>query len=135
MDVDIRRWWFDRQQLRGGLRWGVTSTVFVLAVPLGGTSAPTAAFQEETLSRGVLQGTRQERYGRITASVGQAATSTPAHLGYYPVSGWPPLLVGIVAGWLVDRRGSLRPAGIAHGSVERDEESLLAVSVAGSRIG
>jgi len=35
-----------------------------------------AAFQEETLFRGFLQGLLQERYGRIVAIVGQAAIFT-----------------------------------------------------------
>lgn len=161
--VDLRRWWFDRQQLRGDLRWGVAGIVLVLAATLGGTlvltalfpgivpvgeagAAPSptvaagaasgfavnlllgwffgfaiAAFQEETLFRGFLQGLLQERYGRIVAIVGQAAVFTLAHLGYYPVSAWPLLLVvflvGIVTGWLVDRRGTLLSAGIAHGFI------------------
>jgi membrane protease YdiL (CAAX protease family) len=80
-----------------------------------------AAFQEETLFRGFLQGLLQERYGRVVAIVGQAAVFALAHLGYYPVSAWPLLLVvflvGIVTGWLVDRRGTLLPAGIAHGFI------------------
>ncbi|WP_380676533.1 type II CAAX prenyl endopeptidase Rce1 family protein [Salinigranum sp. GCM10025319] len=80
-----------------------------------------AAFQEETLFRGFLQGLLQERYGRLIAIVGQAAVFSLAHLGYYPVSAWPLLivvfLVGIVTGWLVDRRGTLLAAGIAHGFV------------------
>jgi len=80
-----------------------------------------AAFQEETLFRGFLQGLLQERYGRVVAIVGQAAVFAIAHLGYYPASAWPLLLVvflvGIVTGWLVDRRGTLLPAGIAHGFV------------------
>jgi len=80
-----------------------------------------AAFQEETLFRGFLQGLLQERYGRIVAIGGQAAVFALAHLGYYPVSAWPLLLVvflvGIVTGWLVDRRGTLLAAGIAHGFV------------------
>jgi membrane protease YdiL (CAAX protease family) len=80
-----------------------------------------AAFQEETLFRGFLQGLLQERYGRVVAIVGQAAVFALAHLGYYPVSAWPLLLVvflvGIVTGWLVDRRGTLLPAGLAHGVV------------------
>ncbi len=80
-----------------------------------------AAFQEETLFRGFLQGLLQERYGRIVAIVGQAAIFALAHLGYYPVSAWPLLLVvflvGLVTGWLVDRRGTLLPAGIAHGFI------------------
>ena len=163
MGVDLLRWWFDRQQLRGDLRWGVAGIVLVLAATLGGTffltaafpgivpvgeagAAPSptvtagaasgfvvnlllgwffgfaiAAFQEETLFRGFLQGLLQERYGRIVAIVGQAAIFTLVHLGYYPVSAWPLLLVvflvGIVTGWLVDRRGTLLSAGIAHGFV------------------
>lgn len=80
-----------------------------------------AAFQEETLFRGFLQPFLQERYGRVLGIVGQAAVFTPAHLGYYPVSAWPLLLVvflvGLVTGWLVERRGTLLPAGIAHGFV------------------
>ncbi|MFC5369052.1 CPBP family intramembrane glutamic endopeptidase [Salinirubrum litoreum] len=80
-----------------------------------------AAFQEETLFRGFLQGLLQERYGRLVAIVGQAAVFALAHLGYYPVSAWPLVavvfLVGIVLGWLVDRRGTLLAAGIAHGVV------------------
>ncbi|MUV56563.1 CPBP family intramembrane glutamic endopeptidase [Halogeometricum sp. CBA1124] len=80
-----------------------------------------AAFQEETLFRGFLQGLLQDRYGRSVAIVGQATIFTLAHLGYYPVSAWPLLLVvflvGLVTGWLVDRRGTLLPAGIAHGFV------------------
>jgi membrane protease YdiL (CAAX protease family) len=80
-----------------------------------------AAFQEETLFRGFLQGLLQERYGRSVAIVGQAAVFALAHLGYYPVSAWPLLLVvflvGLVTGWLVDRRGTLLPAGIAHGFI------------------
>jgi membrane protease YdiL (CAAX protease family) len=80
-----------------------------------------AAFQEETLFRGFLQPLLQERYGRVLGIVGQAAVFTLAHLGYYPVSAWPLLLVvflvGLVTGWLVDRRGTLLPAGIAHGFV------------------
>jgi membrane protease YdiL (CAAX protease family) len=80
-----------------------------------------AAFQEETLFRGFLQGLLRERYGRVTAIVGQSAVFTLAHLGYYPVSAWPLLLVvflvGLVTGWLVDRRGTLLPAGLAHGFV------------------
>jgi membrane protease YdiL (CAAX protease family) len=80
-----------------------------------------AAFQEETLFRGFLQGLLQERYGRLVAIVGQAGVFALAHLGYYPVSAWPLIvvvfLVGIVTGWLVDRRGTLLPAGIAHGFV------------------
>jgi membrane protease YdiL (CAAX protease family) len=80
-----------------------------------------AAFQEETLFRGFLQSLLQERYGRSLAIVGQAAIFSLAHLGYYPVSAWPLLLVvflvGIVTGWLVDRRGTLLPAGIAHGFI------------------
>jgi membrane protease YdiL (CAAX protease family) len=80
-----------------------------------------AAFQEETLFRGFLQTLLQERYGRLVAIVGQAAVFALAHLGYYPVSAWPLIvvvfLVGIVTGWLVDRRGTLLPAGIAHGFV------------------
>jgi membrane protease YdiL (CAAX protease family) len=80
-----------------------------------------AAFQEETLFRGFLQGLLQERYGRVIAVVGQAAVFALAHLGYYPVSAWPLLLVvflvGLVTGWLVDRRGTLLAAGIAHGFV------------------
>jgi membrane protease YdiL (CAAX protease family) len=76
-----------------------------------------AAFQEETLFRGFLQTHIQERYGRLVANVGQAGVVTLAHLGYYAVSAWPLLLVGIVTGWFVDRRGTLLPAGIAHGFV------------------
>jgi membrane protease YdiL (CAAX protease family) len=80
-----------------------------------------AAFQEQTLFRGFLQGLLQDRYGRSIAIVGQATVFTLAHLGYYPVSAWPLLLVvflvGLVTGWLVDRRGTLLPAGIAHGFV------------------
>ena len=80
-----------------------------------------AAFQEETLFRGFLQNLLQERYGRLVAIVGQAGVFALAHLGCYPVSAWPLLLVvflvGIVTGWLVDRRGTLLPAGIAHGFV------------------
>ena len=80
-----------------------------------------AAFQEETLFRGFLQPFLQERYGRVLGIVGQAAVFTLAHLGYYPVSAWPLLLVvflvGLVTGWLVERRGTLLPAGIAHGFV------------------
>jgi membrane protease YdiL (CAAX protease family) len=80
-----------------------------------------AAFEEETLFRGFLQGLLQERYGRVVAIVGQAAIFALAHLGYYPVSAWPLLLVvflvGIVTGWLVDRRGTLLPAGVAHGFI------------------
>lgn len=80
-----------------------------------------AAFQEETLFRGFLQGLLRERYGRLTAVVGQAAVFALAHLLYYPISAWPlvvvVLLVGLVTGWLVDRRGTLMAAGIAHGFV------------------
>lgn len=80
-----------------------------------------AAFQEETLFRGFLQGVLRERYGRTVAIVGQAGVFTLAHLGYYPVSAWPLLLVvflvGVVTGWLVDRRGTLLAAGLAHGFV------------------
>jgi len=80
-----------------------------------------AAFQEETLFRGFLQRLLEERYGRLVAVVGQAAAFALAHLGYYPISAWPLLLVvflvGIVTGWLVDRRGTLLAAGIAHGFV------------------
>jgi membrane protease YdiL (CAAX protease family) len=80
-----------------------------------------AAFQEETLFRGFLQGLLRERYGRVTAIVGQSVVFTLAHLGYYPASAWPLLLVvflvGLVTGWLVDRRGTLLAAGIAHGVV------------------
>jgi membrane protease YdiL (CAAX protease family) len=80
-----------------------------------------AAFQEETLFRGFLQSLLSERYGRLTAIVGQATVFSLAHLGYYPVSAWPLLLVvflvGIITGWLVDRRGTLLSAGIAHGFV------------------
>jgi membrane protease YdiL (CAAX protease family) len=80
-----------------------------------------AAFQEETLFRGFLQSLLQERYGRVVAIVGQAAVFALAHLGYYPVSAWPLLLVvflvGLVTGWLVDRRGTLLPAGVAHGFI------------------
>jgi membrane protease YdiL (CAAX protease family) len=80
-----------------------------------------AAFQEETLFRGFLQRLLEERYGRLLAIVGQAAVFTLAHLGYYPVSAWPLLLVvflvGLVTGVLVDRRGTLLPAGLAHGFV------------------
>jgi membrane protease YdiL (CAAX protease family) len=161
--VDLRRWWVDRQRLRGDLLWGVAGIVLVLAATLGGTLALTAlfpglapvgeagadpsptvaadaasgfavnlllgwffgfaiaAFQEETLFRGFLQGLLQERYGRLVAIVGQSAIFTLAHLGYYPVSAWPLLLVvflvGIVTGWLVDRRRTLLSAGIAHGFV------------------
>jgi len=42
--VDLLRWWFDRQQLRGDLRWGVAGIVLVLAATLGGTFFLTAAF-------------------------------------------------------------------------------------------
>ena len=161
--VDLRRWWVDRQRLRGDLLWGVAGIALVLAATLGGTLALTAlfpglapvgeagadpsptvaadaasgfavnlllgwffgfaiaAFQEETLFRGFLQSLLQERYGRLVAIVGQAGVFALAHLGYYPVSAWPLLLVvflvGIVTGWLVDRRGTLLPAGIAHGFV------------------
>lgn len=73
--------------------------------------------QEETLFRGFLQNPLQERYGRLVAIVGQAGVFALARLGYYPVSAWPLLLVGVVTGWLVDRRGTLFPAGIAHGLV------------------
>jgi len=80
-----------------------------------------AAFQEETLFRGFLQSLLQDRYGRLVAIVGQAVVFTLAHLGYYPVSAWPLLLVvflvGLITGWLVDRRGTLLSAGIAHGFV------------------
>ena len=80
-----------------------------------------AAFQEETLFRGFLQGLLRERYGRAVAVVGQAAVFALAHLTYYPISAWPlvlmVLLVGLVTGWLVDRRGTLLAAGIAHGFV------------------
>ena len=80
-----------------------------------------AAFQEETLFRGFLQNLLQDRYGRLVAIGGQAAVFTLAHLGYYPVSAWPlllvVLLVGLVTGWLVDRRGTLLSAGLAHGFV------------------
>ena len=80
-----------------------------------------AAFQEETLFRGFLQPLLQERYGRVLGIVGQSAVFTLAHLGYYPISAWPLLLVvflvGLVTGWLVERRGTLLPAGIAHGFV------------------
>ena len=80
-----------------------------------------AAFQEETLFRGFFQNLLEEQYGRVVAIVGQAAVFTLAHLGYYPVSAWPlllvVLLVGLVTGWLVDRRGTLLSAGIAHGFV------------------
>lgn len=76
-----------------------------------------ASFQEETLFRGFLH----ERHGRITAIVGQAVVFALAHLGYYPISAWPLLLVvflvGLVTGWLVDRRGTLLAAGLAHGFV------------------
>jgi membrane protease YdiL (CAAX protease family) len=80
-----------------------------------------AAFQEETLFRGFLQRLLQDRYGRVTGIVGQATVFSLAHLGYYPVSAWPLLLVvflvGLVTGWLVDRRGTLLSAGLAHGFV------------------
>ncbi|RLM84255.1 CPBP family intramembrane metalloprotease [Halobellus sp. Atlit-38R] len=80
-----------------------------------------AAFQEETLFRGFLQPLLQERYGRVLGIIGQAMVFTLAHLGYYPISAWPLLLVvflvGLVLAWLVDRRGTLLPAGIAHGFV------------------
>jgi membrane protease YdiL (CAAX protease family) len=80
-----------------------------------------AAFQEETLFRGFLQRLLHARYGRVTGIVGQSTVFTLAHLGYYPVSAWPLLLVvflvGLVTGWLVDRRGTLLSAGIAHGFV------------------
>jgi len=80
-----------------------------------------AAFQEETLFRGFLQRVLQQRHGRVTAVVGQSAVFTLAHLGYYPVSAWPLLLVvflvGLVTGWLADRRGTLLAAGLAHGFV------------------
>jgi membrane protease YdiL (CAAX protease family) len=80
-----------------------------------------AAFQEETLFRGFLQRLLETRYGRGPAIVGQAVVFTLAHLGYYPVSSWPLLVVvlgvGLVTGWLVDRRGTLLAAGIAHGFV------------------
>jgi membrane protease YdiL (CAAX protease family) len=80
-----------------------------------------AAFQEETLFRGFLQSLLADRYGRVVAVVGQAAVFALAHLGYYPVSSWPLLLVvflvGLVTGWLVDRRGTLLAAGVAHGFV------------------
>jgi membrane protease YdiL (CAAX protease family) len=80
-----------------------------------------AAFQEETLFRGFLQRLLQERHGRTTAVVGQAVVFALAHLGYYPVSAWPllvvVLLVGLVTGWLADRRGTLLAAGLAHGIV------------------
>ena len=63
----------------------------------------------------------QDRYGSVVAIVGQAGVFTLAHLGYYPRSAWPLLLVvflvGIVTGWLVDKRGTLLPAGIAHGFI------------------
>ncbi|WP_158601131.1 CPBP family intramembrane glutamic endopeptidase [Haloplanus aerogenes] len=80
-----------------------------------------AAFQEETLFRGFLQRYLQQRHGRTTAIVGQSVVFTLAHLGYYPVSAWPLLLVvflvGLVTGWLADRRGTLLAAGLAHGFV------------------
>jgi membrane protease YdiL (CAAX protease family) len=80
-----------------------------------------AAFQEETLFRGFLQRLIDERYGRLTAVVGQAAVFALAHLTYYPASAWSLLvvvfLVGLVTGWLTDRRGTLLAAGIAHGFV------------------
>jgi membrane protease YdiL (CAAX protease family) len=80
-----------------------------------------AAFQEETLFRGFLQRLLRERHGRAAAIVGQSAVFTLAHLGYYPISAWPLLLVvflvGLVTGWLVDRRGTLLAAGLAHGVV------------------
>ena len=80
-----------------------------------------AAFQEETLFRGFLQPLLQERYGRVLGIIDPATAFTLAHLGYYPVSTWPLLLVvflvGLVLGWLVDRRGTLLPAGVAHGFV------------------
>jgi len=99
-----------------------------------------AAFQEETLFRGFLQGLLQERYGRIVAIVGQAAIFTLVHLGYYPVSAWPLLLVvflvGIVTGWLVDRRGrSSPPASLTGSSDEMRNRYQSAVSATGSRIG
>ena len=42
--VDLRRWWVDRQRLRGDLLWGVAGIVLVLAATLGGTLALTALF-------------------------------------------------------------------------------------------
>ncbi|KAB1193789.1 CPBP family intramembrane metalloprotease [Haloferax sp. MBLA0076] len=163
--VDLRAWWFDRQQLRGDILWGIAGTVAILVVtvvgvlgltlafpelaPNGGAGASAtspatdsgaqaggfgvnlllgwffgfaiAAFQEETLFRGFLQQLLDERYGRLTAIVGQAAVFSLAHIGYYPLSSWPLLvvvfLVGLVTGWLTDRRGTLLAAGIAHGFV------------------
>ena len=80
-----------------------------------------AAFQEETLFRGFLQRLLQARHGRVVAIAGQSAVFTLAHIGYYPVSAWPLLLVvflvGLVTGWLADRRGTLLAAGLAHGFV------------------
>ncbi|MFC6865141.1 type II CAAX prenyl endopeptidase Rce1 family protein [Halomicroarcula sp. GCM10025817] len=101
---------------------GSTGTDWVTTLLLGWFFGfAIAAFQEETLFRGFLQGLLRERYGRAVAVVGQAAVFALAHLTYYPVSAWPlvlvVLLVGLVTGWLVDRRGTLLAAGIAHGFV------------------
>lgn len=78
-----------------------------------------AAVQEETLFRGFLQRVLEERCTGTVAVVGQAVVFTVAHLGYYPLSAWPllgvVLGVELVIGWLVDRRGTLLSAGIAHG--------------------
>jgi membrane protease YdiL (CAAX protease family) len=84
-----------------------------------------AAFQEETLFRGFIQGALVGKVGRWPANFIQAALFSAAHLGLEPLEPIGQLafifvfrfLSGLVFGWLRDRRGSLLAPGVFHGLI------------------
>ncbi len=84
-----------------------------------------AAFQEETLFRGFLQGILTERFGNWRGNFLQAGLFAAAHIGLeplVPIRGVVFVLLlrfgtGIVLGWLKMKRGTLLAPAITHGII------------------
>jgi membrane protease YdiL (CAAX protease family) len=84
-----------------------------------------AAFQEETIFRGFMQGELSRRYGEWTGIVLQAFIFSFSHLGMTPLASIGDEVFsllfrfgsGLLFGWLRVRRGTLLPAGIVHGLI------------------
>jgi len=84
-----------------------------------------AAFQEETIFRGFLQGELGRRYGAWVGNLLQALVFSFTHLGMAPLGSIGDVVFqlvfrfgsGLLFGWLRMKRGTLLPAGIVHGFI------------------
>lgn len=82
---------------------------FALAVLMVVFIGPTV---EELVFRGALQGGLAERFGMWPAIVIQAALFSAFHRSWWLLV--PTFILGVVLGWLTERRGSLWPAIMLH---------------------